>query len=197
MNRLPDDVKQGFMDGLFMAKLSEGTCNNVWLDYALEATENKALKGSGGIIGLTLKENALARWFLARPIVSRYSAAFHEGISAPKKKGPISGSSFKSRTYDQNVKKIESMFESTFIDPFDTSKAPDRLINFATGVKATQEIEQSMTSCLDKGKALLESFVKDRPLLNDQIGTYAKNFFSPLSRCNIKSMSEMKKKKSL
>jgi hypothetical protein len=31
------------------------------MDYALEATENKAFKGTGGIIGLTLKDGALAR----------------------------------------------------------------------------------------------------------------------------------------
>lgn len=54
MQRLPDEVKSAFEEGLFVAKLTDGKFNNVWLDYTLETTENKALKGSGGIIGLTL-----------------------------------------------------------------------------------------------------------------------------------------------
>ena len=44
-----------------MAKLTDGTFNAVWLDYILEVTENKSLKSSGGIIGLTHNENALTR----------------------------------------------------------------------------------------------------------------------------------------
>ncbi len=73
MKRLPPDVLAEFEDGNFVAKLSSGKFNSVWLDYAIETTENKALKGSGGIIGLTLKGSALVRWFLARPITANYS----------------------------------------------------------------------------------------------------------------------------
>ena len=40
---------------LTRSKLSEGKFNAVWMDYTIEATENKTLKGSGGIIGLTLR----------------------------------------------------------------------------------------------------------------------------------------------
>jgi hypothetical protein len=76
MNRLPSDVKTGFNDGLFVAKLSDSKFNDVWIDYVLEATEHKTLKGVGGIIGLTLKGNALARWFLARPVTAKYSMEF-------------------------------------------------------------------------------------------------------------------------
>ena len=63
MNRLPDNVKQAFMEGQFNAKLTDGLFNDVWMDYALETTENKTLKGTGGIIGLTLRGQALSRLF--------------------------------------------------------------------------------------------------------------------------------------
>ena len=77
MEHLPDDVENGFQtDGLHTAKLWEGSCNAVWMDYTLEATKNKALKGTGGIIGLTLKGNALTRFFLARPVTAKYSETF-------------------------------------------------------------------------------------------------------------------------
>ena len=33
-----------------------------WIDYALEAKESKAFKGSDAITGLILRKTALARW---------------------------------------------------------------------------------------------------------------------------------------
>ena len=54
MKRLSPSLTQSFKDGLFVAKLSQGNFNAVWMDDTLEVTENKVLKGAGGIIGLTL-----------------------------------------------------------------------------------------------------------------------------------------------
>ncbi len=85
MNRLPADVLTQFQDGNFVAKLTSGRFNSVWLDYTIEATENKALKGTGGIIGLTLRGSALARWFLARPIASQYAMKFRENVASTAK----------------------------------------------------------------------------------------------------------------
>ena len=62
------DVMDGFQEGLFFSKLSEGKFNSVWIDYVLEANEKKTFKGTGGIIKLPLKGRAMARWFLARPV---------------------------------------------------------------------------------------------------------------------------------
>ena len=76
MNRLPRQVQQAFIEGHFHAKLSNRRFNDLWSDYAFETTENKTLKGSGGIIGLTLRGLALARWFLAKPIISQYSMIY-------------------------------------------------------------------------------------------------------------------------
>ena len=47
MKHLPTEVMDGFQEGLFVSKLIEGNFNYVWIDYVLEATENKALKGTG------------------------------------------------------------------------------------------------------------------------------------------------------
>ena len=40
------DVSKAFQDGLFVAKLSTGNFNAVWVDYVLETIDHKALKGS-------------------------------------------------------------------------------------------------------------------------------------------------------
>ena len=66
-------------------KLSKGKINGSWIDYAIETTENKDLKGTAGIIGLTLKGPALARWFLARPVTAKYSTTFHNKVCQANK----------------------------------------------------------------------------------------------------------------
>ena len=35
------ELMDGFQEGLFFSKLSEGKFNSVWIDYVLEATEKK------------------------------------------------------------------------------------------------------------------------------------------------------------
>ena len=56
---LPAEAQERFNHGNFVAKLTPGSFNSVLMDYVLEAMENKALKSSGGIIGLTNQDNAL------------------------------------------------------------------------------------------------------------------------------------------
>ena len=38
------DVMDGFQEGLFFSKLSEGKFNSAWIDYVLEASEKRHLK---------------------------------------------------------------------------------------------------------------------------------------------------------
>lgn len=44
MNRLPMEALESFNHGNFVAKLTSGTFNSVWMDCVLEATENKSPK---------------------------------------------------------------------------------------------------------------------------------------------------------
>ena len=124
MNRLPKEVMENFTQKGFIAKLSDGRFNGVWIDYALETTQNKALKGSGGIIGLTLKGPALARWFFVRPITAQYSTGFHESIcKRPNQKSPetVHHSTRKSEVnrWNTNVAKMKNMFDTgSYLHPF-------------------------------------------------------------------------------
>ena len=60
MKRFPEEVRATFEEGWFVARVTDGKFNTVWMDYTTETTANKSLKGSGGIMGLTLKGTALA-----------------------------------------------------------------------------------------------------------------------------------------
>ena len=95
--------------------LSEGLC-------VVETTENKALKGTCGIIGLTLKGNALTRYFLARHNAAWYSMTFHEEVCHNKKNksSPTVHHSDKPATrdkLDEAVKKMCQMFDVSSDSP--------------------------------------------------------------------------------
>ena len=51
------------------------------------------------------------------------------------------------------------MFDSSFIDPFNTKKAPEGLVNFITCQQTTEDIEINMTSCIDNGEDMLKKFL--------------------------------------
>ncbi|MES9884232.1 MAG: hypothetical protein ABW185_25590, partial [Sedimenticola sp.] len=168
MNRLPIDVECGFKNGLFVGKLSDGKFNKVWMDYLLEVTQNKALKGTGGIIGLTLRGNALARWFLSRPLTGKYSQTFHKNVCQSsvkdKEKPKLHHSDTKSgrKHYNESCEKMATMFNATFIDPFDVTSHPTSLVNFGTGVEAPKDIQDDLLHCLEKGDESVKKCVEER-----------------------------------
>ena len=198
MKRLPSEVAEEFQQSAFVANLSEGQFNSVWIDYAIEATENKTLKGSGGIIGLTLRGPALARWFLARPVTARYSAEFSDSICKTAKDDTKKSQHHGTRTcevkrWNKNVSQMKAMFEAgTFINPFNIPEHPIGLVNFATGVIATSDIQKSLLGALDTGEVLAESFVQER-LVAKENNTPSKSFYAPMKRTTIKTMSSMAK----
>ena len=134
MNRLPAGAQESFHHGHFVTKLTPGTVNSVWMDYVFEATENKALKSSGGIIGLTNQDDALTRWFLSRPVTAKYSVHFKENLIQREEinKHHTDRKSYK-KCYNEDVKKMVDLFDATFVDTFSINSPPTRLINFATG----------------------------------------------------------------
>lgn len=73
---LPAEVVSEFVKGAFAVNLSTGPFKSIWIDYTLKTTENKELKRAGIIIGLTMKGDALLRWFLNRPITAQYANQF-------------------------------------------------------------------------------------------------------------------------
>lgn len=74
IERLTHEVNTAFHQSLFPVKLTDGKkFNSVRFGYTLETTENKTMKGRGEMICLKLKDRALDRWFLARPMTAMYS----------------------------------------------------------------------------------------------------------------------------
>ena len=191
MSRLPEEIQKTFQDGQFVAKLTNDKFNSVWIDYVLEVTENKALKSSGCIIGLTHQDNALGRWFLARPVTAKYSMTFTRDIAGKPQKDSStlkhhSDSVASKAKYNDNVSKMVQLFEDVFIDPFKLSDALTGLVNFATGVTASPETEQSLLNALDTGHEHVSRFINERFVIPEGKTTPAKSFY------NIKTMKSSK-----
>ena len=122
MNRLPKQALDGFNSGLFVAKLANGSFNSVWIDYVLEVTENKALKSSGGIIGLTHQNNALARWFLSRPVTAEYSMTYKGNMHQEHTQSKHhTNTAYYKKAFNLDISKRVEIFDETFIDPFSIS----------------------------------------------------------------------------
>lgn len=140
-----------FQDGHFVAKLSNRRFNAVWMDYTLETTANKALKGIGGIIGLTLRTSALMRWFLCRPITAQYAMHYKQKVLLQSTTNYHGMGQSAQKRWNKDVQKLNQIFDDSYIDPFDLSDAPTQLVNIATGAVASSAVSESLTNSLEKG----------------------------------------------
>ena len=88
-----------------------------------------------------------------------------------------------------------SMFDSSYIDPFNIKTASEGLVNFSACQQITEEIEIDMTSCIDNGENMFKKFVSGRLETNpDGLDQPVKSFFSPMTRRKVKTMTVNKKK---
>lgn len=191
MRRLPQEVEDLFLKGRFTVKLSPGHFKGVWLDYTLETTANKDLKGTGGIIGLTMRGPALVRWFLTRPVTAAYAAVFKSNTrpaisdeERPKQSKPRASHN----RWNADVKKLRDMFTGPFIDPFNLEEASPKLMNIATGAVASDAIKESLCGALHKGEIMVDTFVAQR-----LVSATPKSLFDPITRSKVKTMTEMHK----
>ena len=196
MKRLPPEVISDFVQRQFVAKLTPGKFNCTWMDYALESTENRALKGIGGIIGLTLRGPALARWFLSRPVTAKYSAVFadmcHNKASKSKDINHHSASKTEIKRWNADINKMNGMFNKSYINPFNVETVPQELVNFATRVVAKADVQESLVNALETGADLANKFVNER-LAGDEEHGPSKSFYDKVPRANIKTMADMNK----
>ena len=71
------------------------------------------------------------------------------------------------KQWENAIHKMDSMFDS-YIDPFDTSNAPNKLVNIATSEIATTEVQKSMVAYITKGQEMASKFISERLVRNDR-----------------------------
>ncbi|KAH3873343.1 hypothetical protein DPMN_036577 [Dreissena polymorpha] len=94
-----------------------------------------------------------------------YVVVFHESIGSLRQveenKHHID-TKIQREQFNKAVNTLTNIFDNNFIDPFDVTKAPGKLVNYSTGTHATNEVEKSMVNSLSKDQDMFESFVRKR-----------------------------------
>ena len=96
------------------------------------------------------------------------------------------------KRFDNDVKRTTHMFEGIFIDPFANDIPSDHPLNFASGVVKTSAINESLLKALDKGSQVSINFTK-KHLIPSENKMPLKGYYDPLSKSDIKLMTEMQK----
>ena len=81
-----------------------------------------------------------------------------------------------------------AVFNNAFTNPFDIQTAPNQLINFATAVVATKEVETSILNALYKGREMLHHFVAESLVIS---GSAQKSSYSAMTRSQVRTMADM------
>lgn len=176
--------------GGFVVRRSDKTkFNSVPTDQALEQTINREAKGTGGVIGFTLRKSALLRWLLTRHVSGEYSEAFQE-LLENKSEGSLHKELGQARiSRDKaDVMAITDYIKDHCQNPFDLESIPKELVNITTGQIATKAVEESLTSIPEKGKTILNTFLTAR-LVDGE----TKSFWDAIPKSTVVTFASMKK----
>ena len=163
MHQLPPEVEEEFRLGNFVVKGSDQSFNQVDPDHSLEWL-NGIGKKSGGIIGITKTNSALARWTLSFNHRTRISMQTYEMMNVGVDTGYTPNEATSSRTKRDNSDEeriLQTLLRFKVFAEESTGR-PNKLLNCATKDVVTSEIEESLLNAETLGQQKLESFVKER-----------------------------------
>jgi len=163
------EVYQRFIEGEHAISRSSQPFAKVWTDMALEQSINLDSKSKGGIVGISLKADALQRWFLTSHERAAITTAVKQmcGIGDLDRTGTHKEAAPKRVDRDENdIQKIVNCFVSGLMkDPF--SEESDSLSNIATGVVLPTDIAEQLLTSAEKGQEQMKRFIQQRLNLND------------------------------
>ena len=163
--------------------------NCVPTDQALEQTINREAKGTGGVIGFTLRKSALLRWMLTRHISGEYSEGFQQLFENTSQRNTHEELSPSRMLRDKSdVTAIKDYILNHCQNPFDVNTSPKELVNITTGQIATKDVQEYLTSIPEKGKAVVQSFISERLI---EGGTAS--FWSSIPKSKVVTFENMKK----
>lgn len=160
MNQLPNGVKLAFECGDFVVKATEGKFNQVDADHAQEWMVGVS-KDSGGIVGITQKENTLQRWALSfgwRTEITQKTFAMY-GLTTVA--GVTNEATAARRARDSRDE--ESLFRSlTYFNVFAPIRYSGFIQNIVTKDVATEKIQNFLLNVAEDGEKQVLVFVNER-----------------------------------
>ena len=155
------------------------------IDQTIEQTLNRSTKTKGGIVGFSLKKNAVQRWLLT----AHSRALFVDKcrmMTGKKEDNRLHKETGKSRMKrdEEDVQKVMEVV-SSWTNPFQTS---EELSSLSSGCVVTETIKSDLLAAKETGTEALTAFVEDR-LLSDSAG-----FFDPLPKLRLGTFRDAQKK---
>ena len=141
MEALPEEVLDRFMKGEHVMRHQRGLWNGLWSDMFIETTFMRYGHAPNGIIGITLKPDTLKVWALSLHTCSSLEAALDEMLENSGNQGNEHKEEKKARIENDNKDReaIRTRLQKC-IDPLDPEKHPQDLVNIATGLHGTPEV---------------------------------------------------------
>lgn len=187
MNQLPNGVKIAFESGDFVVKATEGKFNQVNADHAQEWMVGVS-KDSGGIVGVTQKDNSLQRWALSfgwrteitQKTFAMYSLATEAGVTneatAARRK--------------RDCRDEQSILRSlNYFNVLAPVKYSGIIQNIVTKDVATEDIQKFLLNVAEDGEKQVLLFVNER-LIGDK-NVIRINFDEPLKQNIVASMKTL------
>ena len=168
LSSLPEPIHNAFCRGYWVLSRTNRRFSDIPIDQAHEQN-NKVLKGSGGVIGLTENPTALKQWMVSAPELARIIDEFERQVKGtindPESDEQLHQESCSTQLiFQKHVQNLVGVIKSKgnpFLDHFAD------LVTLDTRKVISQTVAQSITSLKDVGQENYEKFKKD--VLEDRI----------------------------
>lgn len=160
------------------------------VDQTIEQTVNRSTKTKGGIVGFSLRKNAVQRWLLTAhsraAFVDKCRMMTANTKQAENRLHKETGSTRIKRD-EEDVKKVMEVV-GNWNNPFEES---EELVCMSSGSVASISIKEDLLTARKKGTDALTTFVEGRLLSNNT------GFYDTLSKLKLGTFSDARKKTSV
>jgi len=178
MKCLPKEVHRLVMNGDTTVRHTSGKFNGIWTDMMIEQTYMKQGKGLGGMVGLTLSPEKVARWNLSLHVVSNVSRCIEDILTecSDRTEDLRHKEEHSSRISLDSVDRTKMLaaLDECCIHPLDDSVSS--LMNIYTGKIAEDDV--NVADAVKLGKSLHQGFMS----------VYPEGFHSPIKKV-VKTMA--------
>ncbi len=162
MRSLPEDVLAQFMKGEHVLRHIPGIWNGLWSDMFIETTFMRFGKGKQGILGITLKPEALKTWALSLHVcgtIASDMASLRDRDDTSQEFHKEEGTA-RIKNDAEDRKGIRNKL-SQCINPLDPTQHPDGIVNIVSGKIGPQNVNVHETITL--GTIQRDEFDKSLP----------------------------------
>ena len=162
---------QSFYDGNFAVHPTLRKYSGMPMDQALEKEYNKKAKDVGGIIGVTRREESVARWNLIKHEKGTFTKFMADMVDLSHSDEYSLHHEFSHTVTMKDHKDVEAM--AKYISNNCDLRKPGKLTNISNGYHLSEETSHFLLDCFETGEALYQEY-KQKRLIDRSLGLYDK-----------------------